>query len=131
MSKHAQWQETQGNSIPSVLLHCFHAIKASGMHWRSWEALRFCREHVGSTGRSGEKTFKHPTLIRDKAFPVVMRYFLLQPILGGNAAANALSRISVGCLKVFSPLRPVEPTCSRQKRNASHERQCIPDALIA
>jgi hypothetical protein len=88
MSKHAQWQETQGNSIPSVLLHCFHAIKASGMHWRSREALRFCREHVGSTGRSGEKTFKHPTLIRDKAFPVVMRYFLLQPILGGNAAAD-------------------------------------------
>ena len=57
MSKHAQWQETQGNSIPSVLLHCFHAIKASGMHWRSWEALRFCHEHVGSTGRSRDALF--------------------------------------------------------------------------
>ena len=88
MRNHAEREAKAGNFVPTLLLHSHEQIKASGMVWRCWKSFSACKDILGSDLRHKERNFLHPILISDEALPITIRKFLLQPIIGGDAAGK-------------------------------------------
>ena len=67
----------RGNTVPAALFKIHLCSIQSQNIWRDWRAIALSQNHIDV------KKFSAPNLIRDSSLPPLMRWKLLQPLVGG------------------------------------------------
>jgi len=78
LESHAKREKRRGNLVPEALLKTLHCNIASQNVFRDWRALAFSQTHMDLKNK-----FNAPNLIRDSSLAPILRWKLLQPLVGG------------------------------------------------
>ena len=103
LEEHARKEKLRGNHVPSVLLKLYRCNLESGNVWRDYRAVAFSQQHL-----DGEK-LKAPNLIRDSSLAPIIRWKLLQPLVGGPGVSDLPPDELFGWAVLLDPKRPGPP----------------------
>ena len=78
LETHAEREKRRGNLVPQALLKTLQCNIASQNVFRDWRALAFSQTHLDLKNK-----FNAPNLIRDSSLVPILRWKLLQPLVGG------------------------------------------------
>ena len=103
LEEQARKEKLRGNHVPSVLLKLYRCNLESKNVWRDWRAVAFSQHHL-----DGEK-FKATNLIRDSSRAPIIRWKLLQPLVGGPGLSDLPPDELFGWAVLLDPSRPGPP----------------------
>ena len=77
LEAHAKKEQRRGNTVPAALFKIHLCSIQSQNIWRDWRAVALSQNHMDV------KKFYAPNLVRDSSLPPLLRWKLLQPLVGG------------------------------------------------